>query len=78
MLQDKYGMEFPYASKNPLNTVLSLLPRSSRIAIIKKLQNAKRDVLRRVQKLFRGLLEGIGTPRSVLQKLYKEPNELEL
>jgi hypothetical protein len=72
VLQDKYGVEFPWTPRTPLNIVLALLPRGPRLSLRKKLASWKQQLKTRLAKLLRGLLEGAGAPRRVVRMLYKE------
>ena len=74
-MKDKYGMAFPYAPKTPMNVLLSLLPRQARTELKKKIREAKEQMLRKLSSVFRGLLEGIGIPRSMIQMIFREQEE---
>jgi hypothetical protein len=75
-MKDKYGMAFPYAPKTPVNVLLSLLPRQARTELKKRMREAKQQMLRKLSSIFRGLLEGIGTPRSLVKMFFREQEEI--
>eukprot|EP01036_Dinobryon_divergens_P028833 gene28834-37840_t len=76
IMKDKYGMAFPYAPKTPVNVLLSLLPRQARTELKKRIREAKKDLLRKLSGVFRGLLEGIGAPKALVQMIFREQEEV--
>lgn len=75
-MKDKYGMAFPYAPKTPVNVLLSLLPRQARTELKKRIREAKKDLLRKLSGVFRGLLEGVGAPKALVQMIFRDQEEV--
>jgi len=67
-MQDKYGLEFPWSPKTPLNILLGLLPRQGRLAVKQRLRNSQRQLKQRMSALLRGALQGLGVPAKLLDK----------
>jgi len=68
VMQDKYGLEFPWSPKTPLNILLGLLPRQGRLAVKQRLRNSQRQLKQRMSALLRGALQGLGVPAKLLDK----------
>lgn len=71
VMKDKYGLEFPWMPRTPVNIVLSFLPLSTRRSVKSYFGKVVIDFKSRMSGFIKGILQGMGTPKVIMDFIYR-------